>query len=157
MVFVHAFGAGLQEVEPTQDGVNRPAAGEVLDVFKRVHHARMGATEQDHQAVFGVKVKGLVVQQRIWMGAGWITEEGAAGVFKGVLSGNFPGNEDAVQDFRGLGSPDYACGCFGDGLSSCRIHADRAGGSVGIADEFLCQGGAVKKKPRLRGCFAGGL
>jgi len=45
--FVHAFGAGLQEVEATHNGMNRPAAGEVLDVFKGVHHARMGATEPD--------------------------------------------------------------------------------------------------------------
>ncbi len=85
---VHALGAGVEEMKPTHDGVNGTAAGELPDVFKGVHHAGVGAAEQDHQAGFGVEVKGLVVGERVGLGAGGIELETAAGVFEGVRAGD---------------------------------------------------------------------
>ena len=62
--------------------MNRSAAGEVLDVFERVYHARVGATQEHHKALRGIEEQGLIIQERIGPGAGGVEKEAAAGVFK---------------------------------------------------------------------------
>ena len=150
----HAFGTGRHQVQPAQDGVDRPA-GEVLNVFKGVDDARVAAAEQDHQPILRVKVKSLIVQEQIWPGRGGLEKEAAAGVFEGVLTGNLSGHEDALQDFRGLGRPDYACGRLADGLSARGIHSNWAASAVGITGELRRESGGVKKEPGF-GCRLAG-
>ena len=50
------------------DGMNRPVAGQLANVFQRVHHARMGAAQEDHNPVGGIKEERLVIDE--WTGPG---------------------------------------------------------------------------------------
>jgi hypothetical protein len=65
----------VEQVHPTEQGMNRSMRSQFLNVKQGVHHAGVTASQEHHQSLERVEKQSLIVHQRIWLTALLVQEE----------------------------------------------------------------------------------